>query len=62
VDGNNVIVYNETVKDPVAVRYGWTDDAGEANLYNKEGLPASPFRTDEWPELSVDAKYTIVVK
>jgi sialate O-acetylesterase len=36
------------VKDPVAVRYAWADNPDDANLYNKEGLPASPFRTDNW--------------
>ena len=37
-----------TVTKPVAVRYGW-DDNPLCNLYNKEGLPACPFRTDDWP-------------
>ncbi len=34
---------------PVAVRYAWPDNPEGANLYNREGLPASPFRTDDWP-------------
>jgi sialate O-acetylesterase len=46
VDGNDVVVYNEEIKNPVAVRYGWASNPDDANLYNKEGLPASPFRTD----------------
>ena len=46
VTGNKVIVWNETIKEPVAVRYAWADNPAGANLYNKEGLPASPFRTD----------------
>jgi len=33
----------------VAVRYAWADDPTECNLYNTDGLPASPFRTDDWP-------------
>jgi sialate O-acetylesterase len=37
------------VPNPVAVRYGWADNPA-CNLYNKEGLPASPFRTDTWEE------------
>jgi len=45
---NKVIVTCETVKNPVAVRYAWADNPDDANLYNKEGLPASPFRTDNW--------------
>ncbi len=48
IDGEHVIVYNEKVKNPVAVRYAWADNPEEANLYNREGLPASPFRTDNW--------------
>jgi sialate O-acetylesterase len=45
---NKVVVSAEGVKDPVAVRYAWADNPDDANLYNKEGLPASPFRTDNW--------------
>jgi sialate O-acetylesterase len=45
---NQVVVYNEAVKNPVAVRYAWADNPDDANLYNAEGLPASPFRTDDW--------------
>jgi sialate O-acetylesterase len=48
VEGDHVVVFQDSVPEPVAVRYGWADDAGEANLYNKEGFPASPFRTDQW--------------
>jgi sialate O-acetylesterase len=43
---NQVIVWNQKVKNPVAVRYAWANNPEGANLYNKEGLPASPFRTD----------------
>jgi sialate O-acetylesterase len=46
--GNKVIVSSDVVKNPVAVRYAWADNPDDANLYNKEGLPASPFRTDNW--------------
>jgi sialate O-acetylesterase len=48
VENNEVIVYNETVINPVAVRYAWADNPDDASLYNKENLPASPFRTDDW--------------
>ncbi len=44
---NRIIVSNPQVKNPVAVRYGW-DNVPDINLYNKEDLPASPFRTDKW--------------
>ncbi|WP_066023147.1 MULTISPECIES: sialate O-acetylesterase [Clostridium] len=43
--GNKVIVYNKNIKNPKKVRYGWKN-YDEVNLYNKSGLPASPFRTD----------------
>jgi sialate O-acetylesterase len=52
IDGDTVIVWAESVGHPVAVRYAWRDDA-EPNLINKEGLPASPFRTDSWPAVTV---------
>lgn len=48
IEGDKVVVYSDSVKDPVAVRYGWGDNPDDANLYNNAGLPASPFRTDTW--------------
>lgn len=45
---NEVIVYHDSISHPLAVRYAWANNPEKANLYNKEGLPASPFRTDEW--------------
>ncbi len=48
IKGDTVIVSSDKVTEPVAVRYGWADNP-VCNLYNKEGLPASPFRTDDWP-------------
>jgi len=47
VQGNKVIVWNDDIPNPAAVRYAWADNPEGANLYNKEGLPASPFRTDK---------------
>jgi sialate O-acetylesterase len=44
---NRVVVWNDRIKNPIAVRYAWADNPEGANLINKEGLPASPFRTDE---------------
>lgn len=46
IQNNRVIVSSPQVKNPVAVRYAWADNPAGANLYNREGLPASPFRTD----------------
>lgn len=48
IDGDHVIVSSENVSDPVAVRYAWADNPGALDLYNEEGLPAVPFRTDTW--------------
>jgi sialate O-acetylesterase len=46
IDGNKVVVWSDAVFKPVAVRYAWADNPEGANLYNKEGLPASPFTTE----------------
>jgi sialate O-acetylesterase len=54
IQGDKVIVYCDEVQRPVAVRYGWADNPDDANLYNAEGLPASPFRTDDWPGITED--------
>jgi len=47
IENNKVVVFNESVANPVSVRYAWADNPQDANLYNREGLPASPFRTDK---------------
>ncbi len=57
--GNTVVVHNDSVATPVAVRYGWADFAGADNLFNKEGFPAAPFRTDNWKGITNDVKYKI---
>ena len=46
--GDTVVVRSDKVSDPVAVRYAWADNPTGCNLFNKEGFPASPFRTDDW--------------
>ena len=48
IDGDKLIVVSDRYKKPVSVRYGWADNPDWTNLINKEGLPASPFRTDNW--------------
>ncbi len=48
IEGNTVVVSSPQVLEPVAVRYAWADNP-VCNLYNRAGLPASPFRTDDWP-------------
>jgi sialate O-acetylesterase len=49
IQGETVVVESPEVPEPVAVRYAWASNPVEANLVNGAGLPASPFRTDDWP-------------
>ncbi|WP_276500311.1 sialate O-acetylesterase [Terrimonas pollutisoli] len=46
IEGDKIIVWSDDLTDPLYVRYAWADNPVNPNLYNKEGLPASPFRTD----------------
>ncbi|MBA7470442.1 hypothetical protein ES707_05728 [subsurface metagenome] len=55
INGDNIVVSSGEVSAPAAVRYAWADNP-VCNLYNEEGLPASPFRTDSWPGITVDKK------
>jgi sialate O-acetylesterase len=55
IKGDKVIVSSPQVSDPVAVRYGWADFP-VVNLWNKNGLPASPFRTDNFPMITQTKK------
>ena len=56
IDGNEVVVQSDQVTEPWAVRYGWADNPAGCNLTNSSGIPASPFRTDDWPGMTVDNK------
>jgi sialate O-acetylesterase len=51
IDGAAVLVSSPAVPQPVALRYAWADNP-VATLQNAEGLPASPFRTDDWPTIT----------
>jgi sialate O-acetylesterase len=55
IQGNKVAVSSPAVSEPVAVRYGWSDFP-VVNLWNKDGLPASPFRTDDFPMVTKGKK------
>jgi len=55
IEGDTVVVWSKDVTHPVAVRYAWADSP-ECNLYNQAGLPASPFRTDDWPGITAMRK------
>ena len=54
IDGTSIVVSSPEVPSPVAVRYAW-GDSPHCNLFNKDGLPASPFRTDDWPGITEKA-------
>ena len=55
IDGKSVVVSSPEVKEPKAVRYAWASNP-VANLYNAAGLPAAPFRTDDWPGVTQPKK------
>jgi sialate O-acetylesterase len=56
IDGDTVVVWSDKVPAPVAVRYAWSDNP-TCNLSNGAGLPASPFRTDDFPPVTLNGKY-----
>lgn len=57
VDGNKVKVWCAQVPQPIAVRYAWTDAPVDANLYNTEGFPVAPFRSDSWKGITEGKKF-----
>jgi sialate O-acetylesterase len=48
IENGKITVWSAAVPNPVAVRYAWADNPDGEKLFNIEGLPASPFRTDSW--------------
>ena len=59
ITGDKIIVGAEGILHPVAVRYNWANDASAGNVFNKEGLPMAPFRSDDWQGVTLNAKYTV---
>ncbi len=59
IQDNKVILSSEEVPNPIAVHFSWIGDASDSNLFNKEGFPAVPFRTDEWKTITKNQKYKI---
>ena len=57
IDNGKIVVSADKVPEPVAVRYCWSDDPNDVNLFNSEGLPAAPFRTDNWPKKTKGVKF-----
>ncbi len=53
VDKDTIEVWNDSVKNPVAVRYAWANNP-DCNVFSREGLPATPFRTDDWAGVTAD--------
>ncbi|MES2387592.1 MAG: sialate O-acetylesterase [Bacteroidota bacterium] len=50
LENNTVILYSDKVPSPAAVRFAWADNPDDINLFNEQGMPAEPFRTDDWME------------
>ena len=57
IQGDKVIVFHPKGLNPVAVRYAWSDAPEDANLFNSEGFPACPFRSDDWQGVTVKNKF-----
>ena len=62
IKGSTVVVSSAMVPNPMAVRYAWAMNPSQRNLlYNREGIPASPFRTDNWPLFDPDMDQVVTV-
>ncbi len=59
IKDNTVVLSSDKVENPVAIRFGWAGDASDNNLFNREGFPVGPFRTDEWKTFTKNEKYKI---
>jgi sialate O-acetylesterase len=59
IEGNTVVVSSDQVSNPVAVHFAWADNPEDANLFNKNGFPAVPFRTDTWKGITENGKFRI---
>jgi sialate O-acetylesterase len=57
IAAGKVIVQSDQVEQPVAVRYAWSTNPGSLDLYNEQGLPAAPFRTDDWRGNTYERKF-----
>ncbi|HTB24516.1 MAG TPA: sialate O-acetylesterase [Puia sp.] len=57
IQGKEIVVSADSVENPLAVRYGWSNAPDDINLYNADGFPASPFRTDHWPGITDSVRF-----
>jgi sialate O-acetylesterase len=55
IEGDTIVVSSPSVPNPMPIRYAWQSNPA-ATLFNGAGLPAAPFRTDNWPEKTVGAR------
>jgi sialate O-acetylesterase len=55
IEGNTIVVSSPSVPNPKEVRYAWQSNPA-ANLFNGAGLPAAPFRTDDWPGITQNVR------
>ena len=62
IDGSSVVVNCPQVRNPVAIRYAWENNPGKVDLYDRNGLPAVPFRTDSWKGITAGAVFQDVVR
>ena len=62
IDGSSVVVNCPQVRNPVAIRYAWENNPGKVDLYNRNGLPAVPFRTDSWKGITAGAVFQDMVR
>ena len=51
---NTIVVWSDEVEQPASVRYAWSDNP-VCNVFNRDGLPLTPFRTDDWPGVTIDS-------
>lgn len=59
IAGETIVLSSPSVAKPKAVRYAWADDPGKSNLFNNDGFPAAPFRTDKWTPVTKDVVYEL---
>jgi sialate O-acetylesterase len=57
IQGDKIIVQHPKGQKPASVRFAWTDSPNDANVFNSEGLPLCPFRTDNWPGITEKVKF-----
>jgi sialate O-acetylesterase len=58
IDGDHVVLSLDGLNQPLAARYAWANNAGDANLFNQDGYPAVSFRTDQWKGITEGVKYS----